>query len=133
MPADLVDFLRARLDDDEQTAREAAKIDGDQWSVAGPSSNDPDRVEGNTGWGAVGYDMVEPVVHHVARHDPARVLREVAAKRAILERYAVSVKEAELSAGGWADGYDRALELCVRSVAAVYADHPAYRAEWAIR
>lgn len=59
----LVEFLAARLDDDEAVAQRAAR-----WN------------EGCRDWATDG----EPDWEHIARHDPARVLREVEAKRRIV-------------------------------------------------
>src|SRR6266851_9644248 len=74
---DLVVFLNARLRDDEAAARAAAPgpwrgRDAGSWSEVAPAK----------GTGPEAADT-----EHIARHDPARVLREVAAKRAILEFY----------------------------------------------
>jgi hypothetical protein len=107
MSSDLVAFLRARLDEDEQVAVAA----GRKWSGI--------RVES--------YSEREP--EHVARHDPARVLAEVVAKRRIVAEYTL-----------WSDnpggemreyGYEEGLEFALRYLALPYASHPEYRAdEW---
>jgi hypothetical protein len=74
----------------------------------------------------------EAIAAHVAMHDPARVLREVEAKRAIMEQH----PEGE---DGWC-GDQMALTGCkwerwpcptLRHLAAAYSDHPDYREEWA--
>ena len=57
----MVAFLLARLDEDERVARAAATVDGDVELHVPPAAGE-----------------------HVARHDPARVLRGVAALRAIV-------------------------------------------------
>lgn len=68
-------------------------------------------------------------------HDPARALREVEAKRRLLElawdadqtdrildeEIARKVSPGELTTGG----------LMIRAMAAVYSDHPDYRSGWA--
>lgn len=74
---------------------------------------------------------------HVVRHDPARVLREIEAKRAVVARYEFACREASrldldegeremwIRVGG-------ALQSVVIQLAAPYADRPGYRAEeWA--
>lgn len=89
---DLADSLRARLDEDEQVAR---ACEGPKW-LARPE-RDPDvdawfptdvvlrtAETGHTLWYDEGRDVQEEAVH-AARHDPARVLAEVAAKRRIIE------------------------------------------------
>lgn len=71
---------------------------------------------------------------HIVRHDPARVLREVAAKRAILQRY-VRASEVPPSVAGYVRGQDSGYtEACLdalRDLASAWSDHPEYRTEWA--
>jgi hypothetical protein len=74
---DLVEFLKARLDEDEAAARKAAAFKYDRPTDA-PWERARLAVEQGT---ALSSD------EHIARHDPARVLREVEAKRTILERH----------------------------------------------
>ena len=120
MTDDLIEFLRARLDEDEQVARAVDdrsepwtgqwKVDAgalrtyNDWVLAFPHDRQPLRLG---------------LVEHWARHDPARVLAEVAAKRRIL---------------GWADSpalpdYER--NYVLTALAAPYASHPDFRADWA--
>lgn len=72
---------------------------------------------------------------HIARHDPARVLREVAAKRAIMKRY-VRATEVPPSVAGYIRGQDSGYaEACLdalRDLATAWADHPDYRTEWSV-
>ena len=72
---------------------------------------------------------------HIARHDPARVLREVTAKRAIVTRYA-AVRRAfgDREGGLWPDVTRREKShayatLC--DLAGIWSDHPDYQDEWA--
>ena len=70
---------------------------------------------------------------HIARHDPARVLREVADKRRLIERYerAAAVPESVSSfVRGQDDGYREACLDATRDAAAVHSGHPGYREEW---
>jgi hypothetical protein len=79
---------------------------------------------------------------HVVRHDPARVLREVGAKRDIVKfhpitRDVIAVKPDGLHGFGCAtchqdEGLTMGYGWCATllALAAVYADHPDYRAEW---
>ena len=64
---------------------------------------------------------------------PARALREVAAGRAIIERYkhaaAAPPPNANFTAGQ-DDGYRQACADAIRDLAAVWSDHPDYRQEW---
>ncbi|WP_030917351.1 DUF6221 family protein [Streptomyces sp. NRRL B-24720] len=124
MTDDLVQFLRDRLDEDELTAKAADPGLGNLLS----------QVE---------YldDEVQADERHIARHDPARVLREVDAKRGMIEIHTVvggfededmtdlglGCSECGYSAeysdqGGWCD--------TVRLLAVPYADHADYQQEW---
>jgi hypothetical protein len=65
---------------------------------------------------------------HIARWDPARVLREVEAKRRLLQQFELrgnSVRATVVPATGgvWDD--------LLRLLALPYADRPGYRQEWA--
>ena len=128
MTGDLIAFLNARLDEDEAAAKGAA---GDVWEYrdtwvwCGPF-----EVADIFG----GADM-EEIGGHIARHDPARVLREVTAKRAIVTRYA-AVRRAfgDREGGLWPDVTRREKShayatLC--DLAGIWSDHPDYRDEWA--
>ncbi|WP_327413220.1 DUF6221 family protein [Streptomyces sp. NBC_01233] len=147
---DLVQFLRARLDEDEQIARIG---DADEpplaWRQIGGTgvivASDGKRAEecANGNWAGI--------AERIVRHDPARVLAEVDAKRQIVELHGIVHREI-----GWlADGEEKHGEipvcgLCVpkhahyqrrddvpegacrtlRPLALPYADHPDYREEW---
>ena len=70
---------------------------------------------------------------HMARHDPARTIREAEAGRLLIERYkrACAVRESVVSfTAGQDDGYRQACLDSIRDLAAVWSDHPDYRAEW---
>lgn len=56
-------------------------------------------------------------LRHIARHDPARVLRQCAAFRVALHWY---VNDDEMVMGG-----------TIQAIAAIWSDHPDYRKEWA--
>lgn len=121
---DLVQFLRARLDEHEQAARAANVKQGDpRWTVT-----DGDAVAG-----------------HIARWDPARVLADVEAKRRIVDRYADAERAAsEVRDIGWTPrledrgkvelaGYNAtaiALRGAAECLALPHSDHPDYREEW---
>ncbi|WP_326739136.1 DUF6221 family protein [Streptomyces sp. NBC_01022] len=111
---DLVQFLRARLNEDEQTARAA----GDSWYGYEPEQQ-------------IAFVSVEDA-RHIARHGPARALREVEAKRQLLTEYKESA--ASLAAASAPDMYDvgrlQGLEIAVRATSLPYADHPDYRGDW---
>ncbi|WP_367134490.1 MULTISPECIES: DUF6221 family protein [Streptomyces] len=156
MTAALVTFLHARLNDDEQVARAAKPgpwIRHDH--VAGVHADDatPDRPHGS----AVADCRRVPDGHgvpnalHIVRHQPARVLADVAAKRRIVDDYAVLLSELDglrmqmrvASAESRDDNFmqmyqqegkliekSRHLAPVIRSLALPYADHPDYQVEW---
>lgn len=117
--SDLVEFLKARFNEDEQTAR---KVTAMTWSLL----RDPGgvRIEDENGSpiASDAYDapLTADELEHIARHDPARVLREVEAKRRMLPHLIVD--------GHTLDHCDRCMVL--RLLALPYADHPDHREEW---
>jgi hypothetical protein len=125
----LAAFLADRLDEDEATASYAGpavvawltyRDDGGQmlYTTVAATSGDSEDV-----WVADGKVLPEPASARVV-YDPARVLRDVAAGRALVEAYRASVR----SVG---EGLSRSLRQLVMWRAAVYDDHPDYRQEWA--
>ncbi|HLK73777.1 MAG TPA: DUF6221 family protein [Streptosporangiaceae bacterium] len=115
----LAAFLSARLDEDEAIAREAAGLT-ECWVAEEP---------------AIGVVLVdgEPLIEghiagltaHIARHDPARVLREVEAVRAVVAAYEKSVRVV-------GEGLSVSNRRLVLAFAAVYGAHPDFRPEWAL-
>ncbi|MFD9047667.1 DUF6221 family protein [Streptomyces zaomyceticus] len=123
---DLIAFLRARLDEDEQTARAvgfsrietAEYLWGSQYLLL-------QRDEGES---KVTAELDAPLSQHIARHDPARVLAEVEAKRQIIKQHERYAAERRRMMGGWDPQSDDSPILA--ALATVYADHPDYRDEW---
>lgn len=121
---ELVQFIRARLDEDEATAKACPEVgwfaaEWDQGAV---------YLTG-TGAAALLRGRSFPVARHAARHDPARVLDDVAAKRRIIDQIAIS------QTSGVYDGTPFAMdpapaELIMRELAAPWVGHPDYRPEW---
>lgn len=116
MTDDLVAFLRARLAEDEQIA---ASCSGDTWTVDGGSIIADHWTDQIVDWI---YDDNAP---HIARHDPARVLSEVEARRRITDECAWT-SEAAVDTSAVAG---LAL-MTLRLLALPYAGHPDYRDEW---
>jgi hypothetical protein len=121
---DLVKWLRAQLDEDERIARAVGE---ERWQPHYVDSvNDhPDTATVRVADGAdvavmerYSYQDAE----HIARHDPARVLREIDAKRKRLAALAEAI-----AAGH--DSFDLASELLPLE-ALPYVDRPGYREEW---
>lgn len=78
-------------------------------------------------------DMPEGLVAHAARHDPARVLREVEAGRRMLTRYRFACQQAAVSTGADRAGWEMiagALERDVADRAAVWSGHRDYVPAW---
>ena len=145
---ELIAFARARLDDDEAAAKAAAEqARYDEWDAVGDRTDDE---IGRSNWRVVGVALMEThpgamaSAQHIARHDPARALRDVAAKRAILELHKPQPKPgygndlprclACLSARDrWQEDWQADPWPCrtVRLLAAVWDGHPDYRQEWA--
>ena len=122
MSDDLVAFLKARLDEDERAARRA----GDSFRQIGETgvivATEGDRAEecASANWAGI--------AEHIVRHDPARVLADIEAKRELLADYERFVAERRRMMGGW-DSYP-AVSPVLAAFAAVYADHPDYRYDW---
>lgn len=118
---DIVEFLTARLDEDAAVAKD---VRHDDWT-------DYD------GWAELDQD----VKAHAWRHDPARVLREVAAKRAIVHMHGSEQVDYINGDGDSRDSVD--CKTCdpggspnlwpcdtLKYLAAAYADHPDYDQSW---
>jgi hypothetical protein len=112
--SDLTEFLRARLAEDAEAARTTADEYGAAWSADEPM----DTVSSDTG-ADVAEGPATPL-RWIARHDPARVLREAEAKRAVVDRYAWLREHGDTGDAAWV----------LLLLAAVYADHPDYQPEW---
>jgi hypothetical protein len=117
--ADLLTFLRARLDEDERVAMAAARaantdtwIDGAEGSVLGIGGDMHLR-------GAV--NSIDDIGPHVVRWDPARALAEVEVKRKLLD-YAEGLLQDNPE--------DTTPRWLAKLLAQPYADHPDYRDEW---
>ncbi|MFI0233131.1 DUF6221 family protein [Streptomyces sp. NPDC017086] len=146
---ELVQFLRARLDEDEALAREAPPGPWHIGNAVDPTQ--PCHVHTFPGARMVADGLNWLVAAHVVRHDPARVLREVEAKRKIVDTYLPP--DADPHPGLPCINYEgqrpihyddvepcwrhqKANERLVRHdyvlrlLALPYADHPDYRAEW---
>jgi hypothetical protein len=140
---ELIAFLEARLDEDERMARAA---------TPGPWRHDPGKHHHVMGTplfqeavfaGPPGADAIcvagtgesdDPQsmrdAEHIARHDPARVLREVDAKRQLVDRWEELEAQSrrERLIGDVTEEYRTLVALVL---AATYSDHPDFRPEWA--
>jgi Family of unknown function (DUF6221) len=137
--SDLVEFLRARLDEDEAVAQAAVIPAHDAPNAYKPHPPLSRWRYSDGGEVEIDYDDpgpypepwrvtqdsegLSPAIcyethgHHIARYDPARILAEVDAKRRIIEHHRPD---------------DICDEACttLRLLALPYADDPDYRDEW---
>jgi hypothetical protein len=138
----ITEFLTARLDEDEEVALSAAG-----WDRAGrtriPGSWSPEGIGGVTDeeLRPVAYagesGLSDSKVSHIVRHDPARVLAEVEAKRALIadadtfDRTAREyVSKGDRMNSLAARGVERGVIHALRTLALPYADHPDYDESW---
>lgn len=142
----IVEFLEARLAEDEAAAN-AATIparDGygphpelSEWQYAGDEVeyvSTPEMLAHKypqTYYVTMDSEGLTPSVGeqvgpHIARHDPVRVLREVAAKRTIITEHCVGSDPCDAH-DAW---YESIPCDTVRALAAIYADHPDFDPTW---
>ena len=138
MTVKIAGFLSGRLDEKEAIAQAAT---AGPWHIP---EHDPlfYCVDSSDGSGRIckfgdrscGDDVNNSL--HIVRHDPARVLRDIAAKRVVLAEYAAfrEVMDEQQAAGeqtgaGVSSGA-RLLEHLIRVFAAVDCDHPDYDRRW---
>lgn len=136
----LAEFLAARLDEDEATAKAATPA---PWVVDDYDSKtiyvDAHEQYVVPIWDMRPEDQRPEDAAHIARHDPARVLRDVEAKRKILaihQPHLSDYGEPPTCSACWPEPKigTHPLYPCstVRALAAVWSDHPDYRQEWAL-
>lgn len=146
---DLVEFLTARLDEDEAAAKAATAgpwryNPRKAWHLPPPSFGVLSAAEEFVAAGPVERPVCVAATGmaddpqsmrdaaHIARHDPARVLADVAAKRDTVEAYRLRVEQSDsaedvsLLVGYHATG----LGIALRNLAVVHAGHPDYDEAW---
>lgn len=125
----LVEFLRVRLDEDEQAAKRVPQPYRLYVSSEGRLSEPLEDEHGGYAQWADGSDrMPNHITNWELAYEPARVLREVEAKRRLIADFEVYDASARYpdSEGGIAIGLGTAVELA----ALAYADHPDYDEAW---
>ena len=149
-----IDFLRARLDDDEWIARAAtpghdswhstrmgsvtsSAVYDDQWRLVSAPLYHTYQPSGGAVTNGPAYLRDDVLSEHIARHDPARALREVEAKRRILEEHTPALTNSSCRiCTTREEGVDRQSRRyrfpcpTIRLLALPYSDHPDYRDEW---
>ena len=151
-PAELSAFLAARLDEDEAAITAMGVEGAGRWWVGQrfDGSLDPEGstvfvdVRRSDGLGYIHLGrpgvLAGPTAVHIARHNPVRVLAEVAVKR---ERLRMYVQQRETLRDVYANPdkytFDQQLaaavsasvqEALVRMDATVHERHPDFKAEW---
>ena len=133
-------FIRDRLDDEERVATAARSDSEGRWK-RDDFFRDSAAIVDDTGKFVV-YDEGSPTeeqADHIAAHDPARVLRQVAALRAVVDEH-YDINEGDCATcveGQW--GYPThgsaiaARWPCktLRHLAAIWHAHEAYKPGWA--
>lgn len=144
---DLAAFIRARLDEDEQAARAVERphwdthdthVDTGGHCAVVLGRNPDDQWDSKlVAWLPTftfpGWDVPGPwaSARHIARHDPARVLREVKAKRRIVDAAVATWNASCDPAGDFWVGLAPTQTATLRLLASCRSDHPDYRPEWA--
>lgn len=143
---DIIAFLSARTDWAETVALAAQESDPAPWSanVSTSASGTEKRSGHGAGlviasddtalWDCEGSSMLcmtVPTATHVAYHDPARALREVAAGRALLrEIEAITIRQPD---GALGEGFlDRPAGRLLRAMASAHSAHPDYNPAWKV-
>jgi Family of unknown function (DUF6221) len=140
---DLRAFIEARLAEDEEGARNALSA---HWRPDGVNSCQvfsmaDDFSTRTIAWCKNGHDDDFANALHIARHDPARVLREVAAKRAILtavDKYldphpgqpCTNEDNPYVDCELHSSATGRVSPDVLPLLASVWSDHPDYRPSW---
>lgn len=131
MTVELTEFISARLDVIEQTAtalggtywtvKRIADYDYEIWVHPQPMTHDTAPVQG------IADVQREDVAEWIAARDPRGALRDVEAKRKILAEHAPGIDPC--------DAHDASMRTIpcdtLLYLAAIWADHPDYREEWA--
>lgn len=124
----IVEFLSARLDEDEAAAERARDGGSGAWTNYG------DDVGEGLNSSVVERVTTGEALEHVARHAPARVLREVEAKRRALNRHSrcgTGVGYCDDGGHGEIDESDRGYGCPdLADLASACAEHPNYDTAW---
>lgn len=145
----LVEFLRARLAEDEAACRAARKDGGGGWNLLVFERGDG-AIYDDTGNPVLTYDTDPetglPTRHdlnplgarqaaHIVRHDPDRVLAEIESKRQIVRAYDNAVTALANTEVGTAvhelmSGSVNSLRHVLQLLLMPYTAHPDFKAEW---
>jgi hypothetical protein len=118
---DLVRWVRAQLAQDELIARGTG-----QPSTSWQNFDMDGELRDDFNAGTVAYTPQAETRAHIARHDPARVLREIDAKRKLLAIHRPYVPEPDQACLGCAGGIMFTACPVIPLLALPYADQPGY-------
>lgn len=146
--SDIVAFIRARLTEQAQAARRAATDGAMDWRYESYYDHEDSATICLLSFGDHSMsadqgsrpDDDNPLtldeLRHIARHDPARVLRGVEADRAILEMFETAQLSVEVADGTPLAGATRLKAKTLRRVlaarAAQWSDHPDFDPSWSV-
>jgi hypothetical protein len=161
----IAEFLSARLDEEYADALAAQESDPAPWRVDAAQGAFTNQRNGHGAGLVIAFDdealwdcegsnalcMTAPTARHVARWDPAHVLRDVEAKRAIVEDYVITcrvrdeadtrvkaaratgrIDSAALDDWGRAGREASILEGILIRMASPHGAHPDYNPAWKI-
>jgi len=124
--SDLVAFVRARLDEEEDLARAAG---GEAWRCPAET---PGEIHDRSG--AIAFTLRthgHDYDRHIVRQDPARTLQRIETNRVLLDEYAeVAALDVDRPQRDFASGRAFGLGFVVRQLAAESAGHPDYQVKW---
>ena len=129
--SELVDYLLARLDEEEDAAKRAGFGWGADWA-AEDRFTDGYEYAVIVAQGSIDAVTSEDgdVVRHIAIHDPARVLAEIAAKRAVLDHAERRCSDAATSGDPSACLIAGGVLEAVERLAQVYAGRDDFDPAW---
>jgi len=120
---ELIEFVAARLDEEQYLAQDLARGHPGPWSADTPSS-----VCDSGGKVVVQDEYHWSAIPHIARHDPARVLRDVAADRKLLAEWQQAEADSAEDDDQWKAGFAAGLRDAVLHRAKRFSGHPDYEA-----
>lgn len=132
--AELLAFVKARLDDDTAIALAASPgpwhLNAERTEVIAVDEEPVAEAF------ALGSNQLRATAEHIARHDPTRVLREVEARRRVVARHQLERRwDGDAICGRCSVPQAGAYQTwpCpdLRDLASAWSTHPDYRAEWA--
>lgn len=127
-PMTITEFLESRIAEDETTAL-GAHYEGQRWySEEEFVGRYPDCCDCGCEVMMGANRKIEAA--HIAQWQPARVLAECAAKRAMINYHDMLCEQGQQH--DVFASHAVGMRIAFKHLAAVYADHPDYRQEWAL-